>query len=621
MERVIMRLLLLLSSPLLVSFLCYTALQNPREQLQRYLQQSDEVLCDYAIVTSSSSNTLPATSAYGVLFTVSGNDNERVEISSIGFYVDENKLGAQDVTYEVWTRQGQYADPERTNAGNGGLPLNETFDYRGKFEYWTRCAAGTFNIFNVQQSHFQVPFDRFNNTFITGDVRSFYVTLKEVGALLQAPLEIWEEFGDEEVTLHCLDNADETSCQSDSFGKKQPIIHIGEGVVAYPFYTVPHYYYPKKFIGTIYYLDECGVTLRPIVVPLRSPSSAPTLKATMKPFTPYPTPTPTSMRSFFEVDNRCYRNISTDAQYEIFSSNETSSSYGMLLPMQSNEHDDDGVYITSLGFHVDFESIPPENGGTVNYEVYSLIADGNYADTNRSSQMTFDYRGNFSYWEQISQGAITQNGVNKGYFQIPYDNFRPTYIPPNEGIRSFYLTLNAPALVYRELDKRQDLGKKQKDDDYDNNQKREDTVNLLIGEVVIGYPFINAEFLYSAKRFIGRIFQDYDCPTQSPSYWPSEIPSWQPSGKPSVSIAPIVSPSLQPSLMPSPSPTTSYHPTLSPSDNPSSIPSTSLFPSSTVPSQSPSTTKVPIDRPNSAIIQKPFLLVATMCVTAVFFCL
>lgn len=178
-------------------------------QQKRSLQQSEGDLCNNAVITSPSSNALSATSsALGILFTVSSSNNERLDITSLGFYVDKNELGSSDVTYEVWTRQGHYADPDRTNAGNGGLPLNATFDYRGNFEDWNRIAAGIFNQFNLQQdNYFQVPFARFTNTIITGgEVRSFYITLKEVGALMHAPLENWEDFGDEQETVHCLDN-------------------------------------------------------------------------------------------------------------------------------------------------------------------------------------------------------------------------------------------------------------------------------------------------------------------------------------------------------------------------------------------------------------------------------
>jgi len=592
------------------------------------LQQSQEVLCDNAVVTSFSSNTATS-SAYGILFTVSSTNNERVEITSLGFYVDKNELGSGDVvTYEVWTRQGHYADPDRTNAGNGGLPLNETFDYRGKFEYWSIVAVGTFNVLNVQKNNFfQVPFDRFTNTFITGgEVQSFYITLKEVSALMQAPLENWENFLDKQLTVHCLDNGDGTSScrQNDSAGKKQPNIHIGEGVVAYPFYTVPYFYYPKKFMGTIYYIDECS-THSPTVDPTRSLSDTPTFAITATPPATPPTapestisptitaaPTP---RYFFEVDNRCYWYLSTDALYDVFS-NETSASYGMLLPLQSNEEDNNGVFITSIGFHVDFESIPSNNGGSVSYEVYTLVADGQYADTNRTS-MKFDYRGNFSYWEKISHGTVSRD-KSSDYFQIPFDNFRPTYIQPNGGVRSFYLTLNAPALVYKELDRRQGIGNKQKDDDYNSNQKRGDTPTLMIGEVVIGYPFISAEFLYSAKQFVGKIFQGYDCPSSSPSFHPSQVPSQLPSGKPSLSISPSFTPSGQPSASPSISPTTSVPPTLAPSGKPSSNPSTSLYPTNTrMPTDSP------VESPNSSssITQQLYLLGAIVCTTAVFFSL
>jgi hypothetical protein len=534
----------------------------------RNLQQE---LCNNAVVTtSSSSNTLPATSAYGVLFTVSANENENVEIASIGFYVDINELGSQDVTYEVWTMQGFYADPRRTN---GGLPMDATFDYRGKFENWSRVAVGRLNVFSVQQrNYFQVPFNNIQSTIIPGgEVQSFYVTLKEVGALMQAPLENWEELGDELITLHCWDNGDGSSCQDHSGSKKQPIIHVGESVAAYPFYTVPYFYHAKKFMGSIYYLDECKrYTSPPTPAPTRAPSgkSSAAIATTSPSKSPEPTSSPTSTaapspQSFLEAGNRCYWFLSTDAQYEIFN-NETSSTYGMLFSLESHEEDYDGVYISSIGIHVDFDSIPADNEGkVVGYEIYSLVIDGHYADTNRTSQLKFDYRGDFSFWEKISQGTITHDG-DDDYYQIPFDNFRPTYVPPNGGIRSFYVTLDEPALVYKELDRRQNVGKKQKDDDYNNNQKRRDTPTLLIGEIVIGYPFIDAEFLYSAKQFVGKVIQEYDCPSASPSSQPSHVPSWEPSSRPSVSMSPTDSPTFAPTDKPSSIPSISTSPSTSP---------------------------------------------------------
>ncbi|KAL7499548.1 hypothetical protein ACHAWT_009084 [Skeletonema menzelii] len=618
--------------PFLVLVAVISYLPGATVQRQRSLQQSGEALCNNAVATSSSSDTLLATStAYGILFTVSSSNNERVDITSLGFYVDENELGLRDVTYEVWTRRGHYADPERTNDGNGGLPLNAAFDYRGIFEYWDRVAVGTFNLFNLQQGkYFQIPFARFTNTFITGgEVRSFYVTLKEVSALVQAPLENWEDFGDQQLTVHCLDNGGDISwCQNNGGGKKQPNIHIGEGVVSYPFYTEPYFYHVKKFMGSIYYLDACA-TRFPTISPTRMPTDKPSAAITRTPTTTAPTISPTATASptpryFFEVDNRCYWYLTTDAQYELFR-NETSSSYGMLLPIQSNEEDTNSVLITSLGFHVDLESIRSQNnGGSVSYEVYALVGSGQYADTNRTS-MTFDYRGDFSFWKKISHGTVISQNGDSDYFQIPFENFSPTYVPPKGGVRSFYLTLNAPALVYKELDKRQGIGKKQKDDDYSSNQKRGDTPTLMIGETVIGYPFISAEFLYSPKQFVGKIFQAYDCPSQSPSLQPSEVPSQIPSGKPSVSTKPTKSPSFYPSASPSISPTISFRPTPAPSDLPTSVPSTSLHPTITrIPTDSP-TTSSPVqalNRPNSSssLTQQKYLLKSILCTVALLVC-
>jgi len=523
-------------------------------------------ICNHALTTEPVQDQ-STMSGYGILFTVSSpytttaqiNQQQEMIISSLGFYVDTNELASlddTDVNYEVYTLQGYYADPQRTNGGNGGLPINSTFDYRGdSLEDWEKIATGSFDSSDLTSwppndwtnaNYFQIPYSDFESVTLPPSsteeeeviVQSFYITLKEVGALLYSPIETWEDLHDEQRMMHCGATHSITNvpvgdgCVDGNNIKDKPIIHTGERVVSYPMTDVAYFYQPNKFMGTLYYLSECP-TSSPTTTPSSSispskslPTEAPTQSPSKGPLKPTQSPTKSSqptMSYVYRGENGCDDFISTDRDYESFKS-ETTSSYGIVFPITSNDDDDDGLMITTLGFHVNLLD-DSSDSSTVNYEVYVLKSEEIYADPNRTSTgpVSFDYRGNFDLWDKISTGSIQDKDLIGDYFQIPFTDFEQTLVPPNGRIRSFYLTLvDSNALVFHTAKKSQ-LGNVQKDDDYSNKNK--DRPLLRYGEGIIGYPFHKSQFLYSPKNFVGKVFYEIACPSQEPSEAPTFTPS------------------------------------------------------------------------------------------------
>jgi hypothetical protein len=552
-------------------------------------------------------------SSYGILFTLASpsasSDSildptspiDDVVITSLGFYVDIDALSSYfstpeddgdtiptSVSYEVYILDGYYADPSRGNERNysttthqntfngGGLPVDSEWDYRGDLESWTLVAEGGFEIddlipiigidtnVNSNISYFQIPFAEFESTSLpSGDninvnvrggaandrVQSFYLTLKEVGALYYSSLENWESLNDGQQLLDCGTTSRNVMINCENVHQNDaPILQIGEGVASYPFYTTPYFYTPRKFMGAIYVEStDC-----PTASPTLTPSNSPFFNST---FSPHLSLTPssgsmTSPSSYIDTTSHgCHRLISTDKEYIDFV-NETTASYGIIFPIQTDEEDADGVWITSFGFYIDFKQfIPTVNDAdatesTINYQVYTMLNEGFYANPNRTKSdgmpQEYDYRGNFSYWKSVASGTISKryltfyysdsnqigdDGNGTYFFSIPWDRFEPTYVSSNGGVQSFYLTLNSASLVYKDLERKQSIGKVQKDDNYNVNYEGTHPPKLLIGEGVIGYPFNTMSFLYSEKQFIGKIYYEIECPSQAPSAAPSLSPT------------------------------------------------------------------------------------------------
>jgi hypothetical protein len=364
-----------------------------------------------------------------------------------------------------------------------------------------------------------------------------------------------------------------SDCATINQHENLPLLQIGEGVASYPFYSTPYFYTPRKFVGSIYVeSNDCPSTASPTLSPTDVPSSNNAVNSSFLSLTPSTISSTDWSETYINaIPNGCHRYISTDENYSNFI-NETDASYGIVFPVQTNAEDDDGIWITSLGFHIDFSHFVPnlENSGAmeIDYQVYTLIDGGYYADPNRSGEtpQDYDYRGNFTYWKIVASGTISESflsfyssnseNFNTHFYQIPWDRFQPTYIPPNGGVQSFYLTLNSGSLVYRELAQKQSIGKIQKDDHYQRNYVGlSHPPILLIGEGVIGYPFNTIPFLYAAKQFVGKVYYEIECPSESPSSFPSSSPSMssQPSSTPSMepSLIPTTGPSEGPSIQPS----------------------------------------------------------------------
>mmetsp|Transcript_3017 Transcript_3017/g.5091 ORF Transcript_3017/g.5091 Transcript_3017/m.5091 type:complete len:608 (+) Transcript_3017:254-2077(+) len=213
---------------------------------------------------------------------------------------------------------------------------------------------------------------------------------------------------------------------------------------------------------------------------------------------------------------------------------------GIVFAMKSKETDDNGVKITSLGFHV-----PAATTQNVDFQVYALKKEGYYADPNRDTLnqgVAYDYRGNAQideWWERISSGTIRKSDLIASetnaldFYNIPFDMFNATDIPPNGGVRSFYIST---ALLYANLI----LGNGVNDEQLLVGYNDPAAPDLLVGEGASG--FSDTKFMYKTREFVGKIIYETECATEVPS----------------VSISPSTSkPTSTPTLLP----TTSHLPT------------------------------------------------------------
>ena len=217
---------------------------------------------------------------------------------------------------------------------------------------------------------------------------------------------------------------------------------------------------------------------------------------------------------------------------------------GILFAMKSEETDDNGVKITSLGFHV-----PSAATQNVDFQVYALKKEGYYADPTRDELNQgegYDYRGNsqIDEWEMISSGTIRKsdlaasdtNNNAPDFYKIPFDMFSATLIPPNGGVRSFLIRTTLPTLLYANPVLENEVNGEQLLVGFNDPS----SPNLLVGEFSIGFP--DTKIKYRAREFVGKIFYETECATEAPSV----------SNSPTTSV-PTSSPSL--------SPTSSYLPT------------------------------------------------------------
>jgi len=276
-------------------------------------------------------------------------------------------------------------------------------------------------------------------------------------------------------------------------------------------------------------------------------------------------------------DGRCNNLIRTKSIDEAY------LGQGIFFAIQSNVDDDEGLMITSFGFHLDLPTL--KFSKEVNYKVFALNKMGYYASPERQSDIsgainetkaeaqgdgTYDYRIDKDVeanWEQIAEGklvnanltlASTTLALDEDFYQIPLGTFS-SYVPPNGGIRSFFIATDARAFIYSDV----------ADNDKVNDQMsilgtpdvNDYTPHLLVGEGIVTYPTLpDAGYLYQTRAFVGKIFYEKECPSAAPSI------STSPSLAPTVAFSEI--PSLSPTLTSSPS----YLPSAVPSQLPSMIP-------------------------------------------------
>jgi hypothetical protein len=200
---------------------------------------------------------------------------------------------------------------------------------------------------------------------------------------------------------------------------------------------------------------------------------------------------------------------------------------GIVFAMKSSDDDDNGVTITSLGFHC-----PEAIVRDVEFEVYALLEDVFYADPERDSLgvgVSYDYRGrnNMDLWEKISSGKITQSDLKSSettssdaedFYIIPFSIFTPTQIPPNGGIRSFFINTT---LFYGDPLINTGLNEEQLLQGYNDPE----APKLLAGEATTA-SFQN--ILQKTRSFIGSISYETECATEVPSTSPSREPTLSP---------------------------------------------------------------------------------------------
>lgn len=194
---------------------------------------------------------------------------------------------------------------------------------------------------------------------------------------------------------------------------------------------------------------------------------------------------------------------------------------GLVFAMKSSDNDSIGVKISSFGFHV-----PLAMSQIVEFQVYALEKEGYYADPQRDPNTyegdQYDYRGQISYWEMISSGSIqssdliasdTTTSSDYDFYAIPFEEFKATQISPNGGIRSFFINTT---LLYTDPTADADINDEQLLQGYDDPA----APKLLVGEGANG--FSTTMFMYYERAFVGKVFYETDCVTESPSASPSK---------------------------------------------------------------------------------------------------
>ena len=215
---------------------------------------------------------------------------------------------------------------------------------------------------------------------------------------------------------------------------------------------------------------------------------------------------------------------------------------GIVFSMKSKDSDVNGVKITSFGFHV-----PAAKSQNVEFQVYALKQEGYYADPIRdrfNGGVSYDYRGTsqLDQWKIISVGTIqnsdlitsdTTQANDSDLYEIPFEMFTTIEIPPNGGVRSFYISTS---LLYSDLMLDNVINDAQLLVGFNDPAAPE----LLVGEAAVGFK--DNTFLYQPREFVGKFSYETACATEAPS----------------ISMSPSTSkPTMSPTLLP----TTSHSPT------------------------------------------------------------
>lgn len=154
--------------------------------------------------------------------------------------------------------------------------------------------------------------------------------------------------------------------------------------------------------------------------------------------------------------------------------------------------------------------------------------------------------------------AVTAEGgvTTTYYYKIPEEKFMPLKLPKYDGKLTLFVTLDRVGLQYGYAAKQEfdqvDVTKHDYIDQTPSLDVLNGNVNLKmsVGEGVILYPWIEEEFFYQARRFLGKIWYEARIPCEyapiaevldvpdvesaAPSNSPEEMPSLAPSGAPSL---------------------------------------------------------------------------------------
>ncbi|KAL9187230.1 hypothetical protein ACHAXT_001333 [Thalassiosira profunda] len=492
-----------------------------------------------------------ATGGNGVVFAVQSDegDDDGVAITGLGFHVDQQTLAFVEeigIDYEVYAL-----------SVDGGPFLGNMA--RGNMAMWTKIAEGQIHTDDLTQSptgypefsFYQIPPGSFRASVPpNGGVRSFLIQTRlgtgqnQLGTLVsvQSPGGKLNDAMPMKIA-----NVDEA-------GNSFPRVLLGEQFGGYPMPQDPFAYERSLFMGVLYYETECPTSFTGLSLTLLSPP-VPSGVGTDISFET--TPAPADDGSVGGGDTAGFDTEGSDSGCHLYvtspSSDDDMLGAGILFPVQSDLEDDDGVVIAGLEFHVLRSEVADANGGVLPYEVFVLSVDGLYASPERDANSgerfdddafgtplpisanatnSFDYRGeqNIAMWTKIAEGEITLEDLSQdsefwgtaGTYSLPPGAFRAS-VPPNGGVRSFFIQIKASGLVYA-----LPPDGKSVNDEMDmiapHHAPSQHIPRMLVGEGFQAHSsgsMPNEAFRYTPKVFLGRVHYEIECPDGAPSVTPS----------------------------------------------------------------------------------------------------